>query len=127
MTDTESSGMGNDGPASGTATPARKKAIVAAAPAGFTAGTRPGCGADAAVLRHLLALADRYRSEGARRQAMDIYWSLVDTHPDTREAGQARQRLLQLAGDFDQEGMHRAARDIYERLLQAGCDDHARA
>ncbi len=84
------------------------------------------CAADAPVLRHLLALGDHYRDEGLRRQAMDVFWSLVHGDPDTREGRLARQRLIQLAELYDREGSHRIARDIYEQLLEADCGDPVR-
>ncbi len=85
------------------------------------------CKHHGSVLRHLLVLADNYRDQGSRRQAMDVYWSLVDIYPSSPEGEQALQRLLQMAERFDREGMHRIARDLYEQLLDAGCNDHARA
>lgn len=83
--------------------------------------------ANAPVLRHLLALGDHYLDDGLRRQAMDVFWSLVHGYPRTHEGELARQRLIQMAEVFDREGSHRIARDIYEQLLEADCGDPVRA
>jgi lipopolysaccharide biosynthesis regulator YciM len=69
-----------------------------------------------ASLDHLLTMAQCYRSEGKLRQAMDLYWMLLEDHPETTQAQGARSRLLELADVYEQDGLRHQARAIYERL-----------
>ncbi len=81
---------------------------------------------DCRVLDQLLALARHYLQSGLRRQAMDIFWSLIHRHAPTTQARSARADLLRLARQYETEGMTQIARDIVERLLAAGeGDQHA--
>jgi hypothetical protein len=68
-------------------------------------------------LDHLLAMAQRYRSEGCLRQAMEIYWTLSDDHSETLQAQRAQDRLLELAEIYERDGSRHQARAVYERLL----------
>ena len=70
-----------------------------------------------AVLDRLFAVAQAYRNDGSVRQAMDLYWELVEDFPETRQANDARKVLLELASQYEREGARHAARTIYERLL----------
>lgn len=72
---------------------------------------------DCQVLDQLMVLATRYLQSGLRRQAMDIWWSLVYRHAQTTQARSARASLMQLALLYESEGMNQAARDIFQRLL----------
>ncbi len=72
---------------------------------------------DCQLLDQLMVLAARYLQSGMRRQAVDIWWSLVYRHAHTTQAHSARASLMQLALQYESEGMNRAARDIFERLL----------
>lgn len=72
---------------------------------------------DCQILDQLLALAARYLQAGLRRQAMDIWWSLISRHAHTTQARSARESLMQLALLCESEGMNLAARKIFERLL----------
>ena len=72
---------------------------------------RPG------VLDCLMGVADHYRTEGALRQATEIYFELVDNYEDTPQATQACGRLLKIASHYERTGARRQARDIYERLV----------
>jgi len=72
-------------------------------------------------LDHLLTMAQRYRSEGKLRQAMDLYWGLLEDHPETTQAQGARGKLLELADVYEHDGLRHQARAIYERLS----DSHA--
>jgi lipopolysaccharide biosynthesis regulator YciM len=74
-------------------------------------------------LDHLLTMAQRYRSEGKLRQAMDLYWVLLEDHPETTQAQGARGGLLELADVYEHDGLRHQARAIYERLS----DSHARS
>lgn len=82
----------------------------------ITAAKEPA-GADQAVLDRLLAMAQTYRSEGGIRQAMDMYWELLEDFPGTPQAEEARKVLLDLAMSYERNGARREARSIYERLL----------
>ncbi|VTZ25559.1 conserved hypothetical protein [Methylocella tundrae] len=68
-------------------------------------------------LDHLLAMAQRYRSEGSRRQAMEIYWMLSEDHSETVQAQAAQDKLLELAHIYERDGSRHQARAVYERLL----------
>lgn len=68
-------------------------------------------------LDHLLAMAQRYRSEGNLRQAMEIYWTLSEDHSETEQAQWSQDRLLELADVYECDGSRHQARSIYERLL----------
>ena len=69
------------------------------------------------LLDHLLAVADSYQAEGSLRQAMELYFLLVEAHQHTPQAGQACQRLMDIAENYEKDGERHAARSIYERLL----------
>lgn len=77
------------------------------------------CSSEAArqSLDHLLAMAQRYRSEGDLRQAADIWWTLLQDHADTPQAQAAQDKLLELAHVYEREGYRHQARAFYERLL----------
>jgi len=45
------------------------------------------------LLDRLLAMAHRYHSEGNLRQAIAMYWSLLENHPGTAQAQGARVSL----------------------------------
>jgi len=68
-------------------------------------------------LDHLLAMAQRYRSEGNLRQAMAIYWTLSEDHSETTQAQWSQDKLLELADVYERDGSRHQARAIYERLL----------
>ena len=69
------------------------------------------------LLTHLLRIADGYRAENALRQAIEIYFELVENHPDTPEATQANQRLTEIGEQYERSGEFRQARSLYKRLL----------
>jgi hypothetical protein len=69
------------------------------------------------MLDQLLGMADRYRGEGHVRQAMEMYWALVDQHAGTAQAKSARLGLMGQAQTYEQQGARHVARAIYERLL----------
>ncbi len=73
---------------------------------------------DCQLLDQLMALATRYLQTGLRRQAMDVWWSLIYRHAHTTQARSARESLVQLALVYEGEGMNQAAREIFERLLE---------
>jgi hypothetical protein len=64
----------------------------------------------------LLAMADGYLRAGSLRQALEMYFDLMDGYPDTPEARQAEERTLEVAYRHEQMGEMRLARAIYERL-----------
>ena len=69
------------------------------------------------LLTRLLKIADSYLRENAFRQAIEIYFELVEKHPNTPEAEQARQRLAEIGEYYERWGEFRQARSLYERLL----------
>lgn len=82
---------------------------------------------DCQVLDQLMVLATRYLHSGRRRQAMDIWWSLVLRHAHTAQAYSARESLMQVAQLYESDGMNQAAREIFERLLALESEeDHGR-
>ena len=76
-----------------------------------------GTGANQALLGRLLAMAQRYRSEGNLGQAMDLYWELAEDYPGTPEADAASVMLLELAASYERNEARHMARSMYERLL----------
>lgn len=66
----------------------------------------------------LSAIAHRYQNGGNLRQAMEMYWTLLEDHPGTSEAQSARLSLLGLAQGYEGGGALREARAIYKRLLR---------
>lgn len=79
---------------------------------------------DCQVLDRLIGLATRYQQSGLRRQAMDIWWSLVYRHAHTTQAHSARDSLMQLALLYEGEGMNHAAREIFQRLLALASEEN---
>ncbi|MBI2833994.1 MAG: hypothetical protein HYX76_06155 [Acidobacteria bacterium] len=62
-------------------------------------------------------MAQRYRNEGRLWLAMELYWKLVEKHPEAPQSDVAQRALLKLAGDYGRDGFRHVARGIYERLL----------
>jgi len=69
------------------------------------------------VLDRLLGMAHRYRSEGNLRQAMELYWNVLENHPGTAQAEGACVSLLDQADAYERDGARHVARAVYERLL----------
>jgi hypothetical protein len=69
------------------------------------------------VLPRLLRMADTYRESGSVRQAIEMYFELIDQYSETPQALTAEDRLLDVAQSFELAGELRQARGIYERLL----------
>lgn len=78
---------------------------------------RPLSSPDTQVLTRLLRMADSYRDGGGLRQALEIYWELVERHGDTPVGELARGRLLGICEQYEREGKFHQARAMYERLL----------
>lgn len=70
------------------------------------------------LLGKLLAMARRAQREGSSRQAMELYWSIIDKYPDTSEAGVSKNELFAIAEGFERAGNVRMARGMYERLME---------
>jgi hypothetical protein len=68
-------------------------------------------------LDHLMAMAQRFRTGGDLRQAMEIYWSLFEDHFNTAQGQAAEEELLNLAEFYEREGFSHQARAVYERLI----------
>ena len=71
------------------------------------------------VLEHLIGMADMYARNGSLRQAIELYFALVNEHGDTDQSVQAGDRLMAVAQQYESHGELRLARGIYERLLKA--------
>jgi tetratricopeptide (TPR) repeat protein len=69
------------------------------------------------ILTRLLQMADVYLRQGAPKQAIEMYFQLVEVHGPTPEGRQAHDRLMEVAADYESQGQLRQARSIYERLL----------
>jgi hypothetical protein len=69
------------------------------------------------VLSRLLAMADSYVRAGSLRQAMEMYFELYNSHPDTPEASLAEKRILEVARRHEEDGELHSARAIYEQLV----------
>jgi len=69
------------------------------------------------LLPRLLNIAEGYRAEGSLRQAMDIYFDLVEKYPRTPEACRAQEILLLIGERHERQGEFHQARSLYERLL----------
>ena len=70
------------------------------------------------MLARLLRMANSYRATNALHQAAELYFELVDCHPDTPEAAQAEERLIEIGDSYERNGELRQARNIFERLLE---------
>lgn len=69
------------------------------------------------VLARLLRMANTYRSAGNLRQALEMYFELVEEHGESVEATQAGEILLGVAEAYEENGELHLARSIYERML----------
>jgi tetratricopeptide (TPR) repeat protein len=104
-----------------TAAVTKAAAVVEAASAVETAAVVEASAvveADSVLLKRLLEMADGYQATNAPHQAAEMYFELVDCHPDTLEAVQARQGLIEISERYERNGDLRQARSIYERLLK---------
>lgn len=63
-----------------------------------------------------LRIAQTWQAEGHVNQAIDLYARIITRHPESEEAGQARDRLLALAERFEREGLRRVSLGLLERL-----------
>ncbi len=69
------------------------------------------------LTERLFDMANQYRKEGNFRQAAEMYWTLVEAHAGTKQAGEARVVLLEIADEYECNNARRMARSIYERLM----------
>ena len=74
------------------------------------------------MLARLLRMADSYRTRNALHQAVEMYFELVESHPDTSEAAQAEQRLIEIGDNYERNGELRQARSIFERLQETAAE-----
>lgn len=72
---------------------------------------------EASILSRLLRMADTYRAGNSLRQALEIYWDLVENHAATPEAHQARQCLLAIGEQYEAAGKLHHAQAMYQRLM----------
>jgi len=61
-------------------------------------------------------MADRYLAENALRQALEMYFEMLEKRNDIGTAKQARERLMGIAEEWELAGKRRQARAIYERM-----------
>ncbi len=99
---------------------AARRSKLAVLKAGGPAKPEADTGANQVLLKLLLAMAQRYRSEGKLREAMELYWELAEDHPGTAAADAAKAVLLELAASYERNDAPHMARSIYERLLDGG-------
>ena len=89
-----------------------------AAPGPLPAGPpRPAEQGRSRVLDRLLEMADTLRAYGKVHQSIEVYFTLVEAHAGTGQAGRAFDRLVQIAERYDEAGERHQARSLYERLL----------
>jgi hypothetical protein len=69
------------------------------------------------LLGRLLKIADGYRAGRGIWQALEIYFRLIEEHPETPEGQRARQAVLEIGELHERNGAYRQARTLYERLL----------
>jgi hypothetical protein len=69
------------------------------------------------VLPRLLAMADMYLRADSLRQALEMYFDLIRSHPDTPEAILAEERVLEVARRHEEAGELHSARAIYDQLV----------
>jgi tetratricopeptide (TPR) repeat protein len=100
--------VGASGPLAPSAT---SEPLVATTTAAATEG-------ESGLLDRLLAMADTYRAGGHLRQAIELYFSVVEGHLHTAQAGRAFGRLMEIAERYEEAGERHEARSIYERLLR---------
>ena len=77
-------------------------------------------GAKLVLLERLFSMAQRFRSEGKLREAMELYWQLAEEQPGTAEANAASAMLLELAAGYERNQAPHMARSIYQRLMANG-------
>ena len=61
-------------------------------------------------------MADAYLRANSLRQAMEMYFDMIRSHPDTPEALLAEERILEVARRHEEAGELHSARAIYEQL-----------
>jgi len=74
-------------------------------------------GADPKVLVHLLRMADNYRATNSVNSAIEMYFMLLNDHPETVQAEKSRNNLMEIAENYQNQGLTRQARALYEQLL----------
>ena len=100
----------NHSPAQATITATRPRTVImSAGPSRVQSQAR--------VLAHLLKMADGYLAAHAVRQAVAIYFEVLEEYGGTQEAGRAHERLLEIADRHEKAGEFHQARSIYERML----------
>lgn len=67
----------------------------------------------------MLRMGERWNSLGKLKQATDTFLRIVQEHPGTAEAEQAKAALITMAGNFEAEGRYHLAMDIFDRLNEA--------
>ncbi len=70
------------------------------------------------LLDHFLKMGDDYGRDGSVRQAIELYFDLVNNHDGTDQAVVACDRLMMIAQQYEDNGELHLARGVYERLLK---------
>ena len=98
----------------------RRRSKPAAAKTGGATSPAVLTGAKLMLLDRIFAMAQRFRSEGKLREAMELYWELAEEQPGTAEANAAGAMLLELAAGYERNEAPHMARSIYQRLMATG-------
>ena len=98
----------------------RRRSKPAAAKTGEATSPAAPTGAKLMLLDRLFAMAERFRSEGKLREAMELYWELAEEQAGTAEADAASAMLLELAAGYERTEAPHMARSIYQRLMANG-------
>jgi len=69
------------------------------------------------LLSLLIRMGDRYAKSGNPNQALDLFFSIIEEHPDSSQAAEAKDRLIAICEQFEKDGLMHHARALYERLL----------
>ena len=100
----------------------RRRSKPAAAKTGGATSPAADTGVKRMLLDRLFSMAQRFRSEGKLREAMELYWELAEEQPGSAEASAASAMLLELAADYERNEAPHMARSIYQRLIANGAD-----
>ena len=72
--------------------------------------------AGAVARSSMLRMGRTWQEMGKIHQAIDTYLRLVQEHPTSKEAEDARQALLEIATAYEADGCYHLAIDIFDRL-----------
>lgn len=64
----------------------------------------------------MLRLARQLQNAGRIHKACELYFDILQTAPDSKEAPEARQMLLWLAEEYERQGKPLLALDLYQKV-----------